>query len=49
MEKEHKVITAFEASTVRELVDIANEYELTREDIIQILSTESGYIMICQY
>lgn len=42
-------MTAVEALTVRELVDIANEDNIPREDIVTILPLKEGYIMVYYY
>lgn len=47
--KQGKVMTATEAHTIRELVDLANEYNIAREDIITILPSREGYMMIYYY
>lgn len=44
-----KVMTATEASTIRELVDFANEYNIVKEDIVSILPSREGYVMIYYY
>lgn len=44
-----KVLTASEAQTVRELIDIVNTYNIPKEDIISILPSREGYIMIYYY
>lgn len=44
-----KVMMATEAPTVRALVDYANEYNIPREDIVSIVSSREGYIMIYYY
>lgn len=44
-----KSMTATEATTVRELIDIANYYKLSKEDIVTILPSRDGYIMIYYY
>lgn len=47
--KDGKLITATEAQTVRELVDIANDYNIPKEDIISILPSKEGYVMVYYY
>lgn len=47
--KEGKMMVATEAQTVRELVDLANDCKISREDIISILPSREGYIMIYYY
>lgn len=42
-------MVAIEAQTIRELVDIANEDKIPREDIVSILPSKGGYIMIYYY
>lgn len=46
---ERKIMIAVEASTIRELVDMANEDKIPREDIISILPSKEGYIMVYYY
>lgn len=46
MVKDNKVMTAFEGFSIRELIDVANEESIQREDIVSILSTPNGYMMI---
>lgn len=49
MLKEGKIMNATEAQTIRELVDFANQYKIPREDIVQILNSREGYIMVYYY
>lgn len=40
---------AIEAQTIRELIDTANKDNILREDIVSILPSRGGYIMIYYY
>ena len=40
---------ATEAQTIRELTDFTNNYEIPREDIVSILPSREGYIMVYYY
>lgn len=47
--KEGKTMTATEAQTIRELVDLVNDFRISKEDIVSILPSREGYIMIYYY
>lgn len=47
--KEGKIMTATEAQTIRELVDFANDNKIPREDVVSILPSREGYIMVYYY
>lgn len=49
MLKEGKIMNATEAQTIRELVDFANDYKIPREDVVSILPSREGYIMVYYY
>lgn len=49
MIKDGKIMNAFEAQTIRELVDLANNCNISRSDIISILPSKEGYIMVYYY
>ena len=49
MTKNHKIMTATDAPTIRQIVKIANELKLQREDIVGIFPLREGYIMIYYY
>ena len=49
MVKNHKIMTATDAPTIRQIVKIANELKLQREDIVGIFPLREGYIMIYYY
>ena len=49
MVKEHKLLHATRARTVRELVDKANELQIPREDVISILSENGFYVLLYYY
>lgn len=42
-------MTAIEASTVREIVDTINDYSIPKEDIVSILPSKEGYMLIYYY
>lgn len=44
-----KIMVATEAQTVRELTDLANEYKIPREDIVSVLPSREGYVMVYYY
>lgn len=44
--KDGKSMIAHEARTIRALVTLANSLKIPREDIVSIVPTDSGYIMI---
>lgn len=44
-----KIMNAVEAQTIRELVDLANDYKIPREDVVSILSSREGYVMVYYY
>lgn len=46
--KEGKLLHATRGRTIRELVDKANELEIPREDVINILQ-ENGYYVLLYY
>ena len=41
-----KIMTAMAALTIRELVNIANEYGIKREDVITIVKDNGQYVLI---
>lgn len=41
-----KIMTAIAALTIRELVNIANEYSIKREDVITIVKDNGQYVLI---
>lgn len=47
--KQGKVMMASEAQTLRELVDLANEYKIPREDVVTIVPSKEGYVMVYYY
>lgn len=47
--KEGKLMTAITAPNIRQLVDIANEVSISREDIISIIPSNEGYTLIYYY
>lgn len=49
MIKNSKIMNAFEAQTIRELVDLANDYKIPREDVVSILPSREGYVMVYYY
>lgn len=49
MIKNDKIMNAFEAQTIRELVDLANDYKIPREDVVSILPSREGYVMVYYY
>lgn len=49
MVKNSKIMNAFEAQTIRELVDLANDYKIPREDVVSILPSREGYVMVYYY
>ncbi len=44
-----RTMIASEAQTIRELIDLANDYKIPREDIVSILPSREGYVMIYYY
>lgn len=44
-----KIMNAVEAQTIRELVDLANDYKIPREDVVSILPSREGYVMVYYY
>ena len=42
----HKIMTAIAALTIRELVNIANEYGIKREDVVTIVKDNGQYVLI---
>lgn len=44
-----KIMTAAEAQTIRELVDLVNDCKIPREDVVSILPSKEGYIMVYYY
>lgn len=44
-----KIMVATEAQTVRELTDLANKYKIPREDIVSVLPSREGYVMVYYY
>ena len=49
MVKNHKIMRATDAPTIRQIVKIANELKLQREDIVGIFPLREGYIMVYYY
>ena len=49
MIKNGKTMNAFEAQTIRELVDLANDYTIPREDVVSILPSKEGYVIVYYY
>lgn len=47
--KKGKIMNAFEAQTIRELIDLANDYKIPREDVISILPSKEGYVIVYYY
>lgn len=41
-----KIMTAIAALTIRELVNLANEYGIKREDVITIVKDNGQYVLI---
>lgn len=41
-----KIMTAIAALTIRELINIANEYGIKREDVITIVKDNGQYVLI---
>ena len=41
-----KIMTAIAALTIRELVNIANEYGIKREDVVTIIKDNGQYVLI---
>lgn len=44
-----KIMNAVEAQTIRELVDLANDYKIPREDVVSIIPSREGYVMVYYY
>ena len=44
-----KIMNAVEAQTIRELIDLANDYKIPREDVVSILPSREGYVMVYYY
>lgn len=44
-----KLMVASEASTIRDLVELANELHIPREDVVSILPSREGYVIIYYY
>lgn len=44
-----KIMTATEAQTIRELVDFTNDCKISREEVVSILPSREGYIMVYYY
>lgn len=49
MYKNGKIMNAVEAQTIRELADFANDYKIPREDVVSILPSREGYVMVYYY
>ena len=49
LEKDGKLLHAIKGRTIRELVVKANELNIPREDIIQILQENGCYILLYYY
>ncbi len=47
--KEGKVLHAMQTTTIRELVETANELEIPREDIVSILEKDGHYVLFYYY
>ena len=47
--KKSKIMNAFEAQTIRELIDLANDYKIPREDVVSILPSKEGYVIVYYY
>ena len=44
-----KIMNAVEAQTIRELIDLANDYKIPREDVVSIITSREGYVMVYYY
>lgn len=42
----HQIMTAIAANTIREIVKIANEEEIKREDIVSLLKENSQFVLV---
>ena len=47
--KNGKMMVAVEAQTIRELIDLANDYKIPREDVVSILPSKEGYVIVYYY
>ena len=45
--KDGKTFTAFVVDTIIDIVDIVQEYNIPREDLVTILKDKEGYIVFC--
>lgn len=44
-----KLMVASEAPTIREIVELANELHIPREDVVSILPSRDGFMIIYYY
>ena len=49
IKEQGKAMNATEAQTVRELVDFVNDYNLPKDDIVSIIPSREGYVLIYYY
>lgn len=47
--KNSKIMIATEAQTIRGLVDFVNDYNIPRDEIVSILPSKEGYVIVYYY
>lgn len=47
MTKDGKIFTAILVKTIMDAVDVVQEYQIPREDLITILPDKEGYVVFC--
>lgn len=47
MTKDGKIFTAILVKTIMDAVDVVQEYQIPREDLVTILPDKEGYIVFC--
>lgn len=47
MTKDGKIFTAILVKTIMDAVDVVQEYQIPREDLVTILPDKEGYVVFC--
>lgn len=45
--KDNKNFTAFVVESIRDVVDVVHENNISREDIVTVLREKEGYVVLC--
>ncbi len=47
MSKDGKIFTVFVVESLRDIVNVIHEEQITREDLVTILKDKEGYVVFC--